>query len=387
MLDETMLPQEIYWQHLKTVGDIKFTSREMEVISCILNVRKTYGIASLLSIDPKTVDAHIRNITQKLRCSRDSIIDFIEKSEKVGIIKNQYYQLIKIRSHFEQCLKKTLLPPLSEKPTCEIINWLDSKEFLSSPLQKHLKNQLIEHLKPYLILNQTTKNLENFSLYGEESKHLAFHLVPKTILEQFQTNKVQLKAYQLTQFDPDSAIFLLADKIPSTALFEEEAESTQMGYYFTTFEILKVLLPDINFDKNIADFKEEYELTNNGSKERVSPLPLDKPLTDFKKPFEVSNNDFGESKSRDVFYCSFCGKSPHEVHQLIASHTTSNTLICNECLEECEEIKKQNTLYCSFCGKSQHEVRNLIAGPTILTGPSILICDKCSELGMDTLRN
>jgi hypothetical protein len=29
------------------------------------------------------------------------------------------------------------------------------------------------------------------------------------------------------------------------------------------------------------------------------------------------------------------------------------------------------TLYCSFCGKSQHEVRKLIAGPTVL------ICDEC----------
>jgi len=31
----------------------------------------------------------------------------------------------------------------------------------------------------------------------------------------------------------------------------------------------------------------------------------------------------------------------------------------------------KNTLYCSFCGKSQHEVRKLIAGPTVF------ICDEC----------
>ena len=34
----------------------------------------------------------------------------------------------------------------------------------------------------------------------------------------------------------------------------------------------------------------------------------------------------------------------------------------------------KNTLYCSFCGKSQHEVRKLIAGPTVF------ICDECVEL-------
>src|ERR1700735_4413242 len=37
----------------------------------------------------------------------------------------------------------------------------------------------------------------------------------------------------------------------------------------------------------------------------------------------------------------------------------------------------KNTLYCSFCGKSQHEVRKLIAGPTVF------ICDECVELCTD----
>src|SRR3989454_2858168 len=39
--------------------------------------------------------------------------------------------------------------------------------------------------------------------------------------------------------------------------------------------------------------------------------------------------------------------------------------------------ESKNTLYCSFCGKSQHEVRKLIAGPTVF------ICDECVELCMD----
>lgn len=39
--------------------------------------------------------------------------------------------------------------------------------------------------------------------------------------------------------------------------------------------------------------------------------------------------------------------------------------------------KDKNTLYCSFCGKSQHEVKKLIAGPTVF------ICDECTELCTD----
>ena len=42
--------------------------------------------------------------------------------------------------------------------------------------------------------------------------------------------------------------------------------------------------------------------------------------------------------------------------------------------------QEKNTLYCSFCGKSQHEVRKLIAGPTVF------ICDECVELCNDIIR-
>ena len=44
------------------------------------------------------------------------------------------------------------------------------------------------------------------------------------------------------------------------------------------------------------------------------------------------------------------------------------------------ENKNKNILYCSFCGKSQHEVRKLIAGPTVF------ICDECVELCMDIIK-
>jgi len=39
----------------------------------------------------------------------------------------------------------------------------------------------------------------------------------------------------------------------------------------------------------------------------------------------------------------------------------------------------KNTLYCSFCGKSQHEVRKLVAGPTVF------VCGECVELCVDII--
>ena len=42
--------------------------------------------------------------------------------------------------------------------------------------------------------------------------------------------------------------------------------------------------------------------------------------------------------------------------------------------EDRDKKKNRPTAYCSFCGKSQHEVEKLIAGPTVF------ICDECTEI-------
>ncbi|MFN7038526.1 MAG: ATP-dependent Clp protease ATP-binding subunit ClpX [Alphaproteobacteria bacterium] len=49
-------------------------------------------------------------------------------------------------------------------------------------------------------------------------------------------------------------------------------------------------------------------------------------------------------------------------------------------MSKSENTEGKNTLYCSFCGKSQHEVRKLIAGPTVF------ICDECIELCLDIIK-
>ena len=48
--------------------------------------------------------------------------------------------------------------------------------------------------------------------------------------------------------------------------------------------------------------------------------------------------------------------------------------------EEEKKSKSDKLLYCSFCGKSQHEVRKLIAGP------SVFVCDECVELCNEIIR-
>ena len=97
---------KLYNEYLTEIKEIRFTFREIDVISCILHNRGEKKIAAILSISPKTVSAHVYNIMTKLSCnSKDQIIDFIEKSGKSGHFREYYLHLL-YKSNFEKILHK-----------------------------------------------------------------------------------------------------------------------------------------------------------------------------------------------------------------------------------------------------------------------------------------
>ena len=64
----------LYFEYLETLNSIKFTQREIDIMTCILHMRGTSKIGSLLSINPRTVETHIANIMRKIGChSREGI--------------------------------------------------------------------------------------------------------------------------------------------------------------------------------------------------------------------------------------------------------------------------------------------------------------------------
>ena len=80
-------------------------------MSCLLGNRKDKKIASLLSLSPKTVGAHIYNVIKKLGYnSREQIIDFAEKSGKLPYF-SKYYSSILIENLFLNQLKKISIVP------------------------------------------------------------------------------------------------------------------------------------------------------------------------------------------------------------------------------------------------------------------------------------
>lgn len=79
-----LTPQAIYHSYLRTINQIAFTSREIDIISCLIRGKRASRIASLLSIAVKNVENRIAGIKSKLTCgSQDSIIEFIEKAKKM----------------------------------------------------------------------------------------------------------------------------------------------------------------------------------------------------------------------------------------------------------------------------------------------------------------
>lgn len=141
------LPQEIYISSLHLINNIKFSQREIEVLSCIFQMRTAKKIASILSIAPKTVQSHISNISHKLDCnSREGIIDFIEKSDKYLIIKNYYFLLLVFKTFEGLCEQigqaLTEVPEIdfNKIPTGKPVRLELSKEhsFLEPILEKHL---------------------------------------------------------------------------------------------------------------------------------------------------------------------------------------------------------------------------------------------------------
>jgi hypothetical protein len=102
-----------------------------------------------------------------------------------------------------------------------------------------------------------------------------------------------------------------------------------------------------------------------------------------KRSTPSSNQKPAEKIADKLLYCSFCGKSQHEVVKLIAG---PSVFICNDCVELCngiifDEDQQENSpkrhsdpTSCSFCNKSDDEVEE------ILTGPSVSICNECVEI-------
>jgi len=236
--NDHFFPPNIHGEDLTVIQGVHFTPREIDAISCFIKVRGTSKISSLLSISPNTVIAHSRNIMLKLGCnSREGIIDFIEQSQTLPLIRMRYGNLVTYAA-FEKCLKDI------------------------SKVKKKTK-------QAYLIL------------YGEKppdkpilSEHLGNHLKQAGI----NINIEEAENKTIDKLKSGKTVVLLLgegdrEKIPKELhVFDFIDASDHQAYYFLVFEILKKLLHPINLTPYLQNFHHQYmDMTKASVNER---LPL-----------------------------------------------------------------------------------------------------------------
>ncbi len=207
--------KDLYENYLSKIGDIKFTFREVDVVACVMHNRGEKKIASLLQISPRTVGTHLHNIMLKLgQNSRESVIDFIEKSGKLLYIKKYYFQIL-IKSSFEQSLIKIGKTINRKVLDCSInLSQLSSneKEKLSN-ITNHLKLSNINLIKSknHSLECKHNINFINSSFIPKAEKGDIFLLLEQT------TDKESFEEISYIDFSRDqdyyTAIFVLLEKI------------------------------------------------------------------------------------------------------------------------------------------------------------------------------
>ncbi|OJW52300.1 MAG: hypothetical protein BGO67_10640 [Alphaproteobacteria bacterium 41-28] len=250
---KVILPLDIYYDHLQVINGIEFTPREIEIISCLLNGRMN-AIPRFLSISSRAVEAHTRNIRQKASGlhSHEDIVNFVKKSEKFSLIKNEYYLSLEIRIHFEKILKTSFKKIGTEPLDCFIIYGQQATKIPS------FIPSLKEHLK-----------CAGFKI----EKSISEEKANKNKIQNAVGSSPSFITYLLCIFPEELKLSELENKFNEKFILQEEKTNIEeykkdfnyinlqknLNYYSSFFEILKKLLPNFNFDKIISDFEDEYK--------------------------------------------------------------------------------------------------------------------------------
>lgn len=260
--NEIFSSQSLCEEGLKTITGIEFTRREIEVISCLTNGRSPKKIAAFLSIAPKTIENHTRNIMLKVGCnSREGIIDFVEKSAKLEVLR-KYYSNLLVQVAFEEGLKKVSLLTKKEAISCSIIYWRE----------KETQSLSIQRLEKYLKYAGVSVKIEgrvagqSFSQFMQEIRnepHIIC-LIPHAWISD-------------TEFSGEPKFFKNQNGLIFVLPTEENQRSSidvfkgfncidleeQKNDYFLIFAIFKRLFPNLIFEKFISDFMGQYMSTKN----------------------------------------------------------------------------------------------------------------------------
>lgn len=260
---ETDLLQGIYLEYLKTINNVNFTRREIEIIAFFVSGRSAKKAASFFSISPKTVENHTHNIMLKLHCnSREGIIDFVEKSDKLGVLR-KFYTALLAQTVFAKYLKDIAQQTQGKILSCIITYWGE----------KGCCRSLIDYLQSALKLVGIEVSIQernsNSSIQEIIKKDHLIYFSPK----EWNDHPIKTEEMKLFPKGKDRLFLFCPERKEPFPVFkelessEEPKDINQKNYPLIVLEILKKLFPTLNWNKIIADFKSEYEIIEGQIKE------------------------------------------------------------------------------------------------------------------------
>ncbi len=319
MLSHIIFPEYLYEKYLHTINSIKFTSREIDIMSCVISGKNPQSISNFLStpfrsIELQTVNTHIVNIRRKIDGnSRESIIHFIEKSDKHKIL-NQYYSLLLLQRNVQQIMSDKILPLLSNTeaklPNLHLIFYknkdTNNSKLLASALHQSLvilgiKSRLSEHSHDDGNINSPNK----YKIY----------ILPTT-------NDSQNISYN------NHNLLLLADSNTDDNTNNVINIQKLACYYSIIFAILRHIFPALQkaideISANLDTISHPISLPSN----LKSPLPIEgaKNSTFLKKMFN-SERKFTQFQIITILFCSIFLSSAVLIYNRLENNTEQDSI-------------------------------------------------------------
>ena len=257
----------LYNEQLTTINGIKFTHREIDVITSIIHMRGASKIASLLSISTRTVETHTANIMRKMDAnSREGIIDFVEKAGHSLWIDQHYHNLL-VQTEFKKLLRQVSRLISNKSFVCSLAYERGENEHLLHVLKGHLNLCGIETTLHEI--RQETSIPQSLLLQNYPPQAHIVYKLPHRLVHQFQANKTKFSAeishlaQEILSHYP-SLTFLLTDTT-NQDISQDFTDTVCVGFgkqydYYTSFlHILKRIIPAIPLDKIISEFKKTFE--------------------------------------------------------------------------------------------------------------------------------
>ncbi|OZG32037.1 DUF7779 domain-containing protein [Rickettsia endosymbiont of Culicoides newsteadi] len=288
-----LYPQEIYEKHLLIINNIRFTSREIDVIACIVHGKNAKGIASFLSnedkqIETRTIESHISNIKRKVATnSREGIINFIEESDKYKLVQSYYLSLL-IQQEFRKILKEIFILTKSDAISFFIV------------LQS-LRNNGSENNDLNLMINKIRSDLQliGITVFVELRENLDAHIVlgkhknkgkkqsRQCIIYVLSVNEANIAKQQqgnnyviISNDQNISKVFFLIPQeeqcikfLPKQSNFEYINLLPSKQYHFIFLEIITKVFSNENIDNMILKFSERYNNIISNNTCSVFPKP------------------------------------------------------------------------------------------------------------------